>query len=81
MTSKRLRIARLDLANARAAVRDLPVVEARALARVEDARERLAAAERELAHVRDVETPATVARVEELTAEVGELEAALGAEG
>lgn len=77
---KQLRIARLDLENAKAAVRDLPTVEARAQARVDDARERLAVAEADLAHVRDVEAPATTGRVAKLEADIAELAAELGVE-
>lgn len=72
---KQLRIARLNLANAQAAVADLPTVEARALARIADADARLLAAEADLIRVRTVEMPAVQARVTELEAEIAALEA------
>jgi hypothetical protein len=71
---KQLRIARLNLVNAQAAVADLPTVEERALARVADADARLLAAEAELTHVRAVEMPAVYARVAELETEIATLE-------
>lgn len=72
---KRLRIARLELVNARGAVDALPNVEAAARARLDDARQRLGWAEAELKHVLEVEAPATLGRPGELGAEIAELEA------
>lgn len=77
---KRLRIARLELGNAENAVRDLPTVEARAQERADDVRRRLDEAEAELRHVREVEAPATTARVDELRAEITSLEELVGPE-
>lgn len=70
---ERLRIARLELVNALAAVDDLPTVEARARVRVADAQARLDAASAELAHVLQVEIPAVRGRVDQLKTEIGAL--------
>jgi len=77
---KRLRIARLEHVNALAAVDALPAVVSAARERVDDARRRLRWAEDELAHVLEVETPATQGRVADLDREIADLEAAV-AEG
>lgn len=75
---KRLKIARLDLVNARNAVDHLPAIEAKARAVVADAQARLDAVAAGLDHVLNVEIPATTSRPAELEAEIARLEAELG---
>lgn len=74
MAKTELEIARLDLVNARAAVDALPLIEERAWARVNAARNRLAQEEAELARVLREEIPAGCARVSDLEAQVHLLE-------